>query len=43
MKYTSTVLFAGAGLMDCALASHGGRVITAVEWDDKISAQYARA
>lgn len=41
MRYTSTTLFAGAGLMDCAIASTGGRVITAIEWDDRIAAQYA--
>jgi site-specific DNA-cytosine methylase len=39
--YTSTVLFAGAGLMDYAIATTGGRVTTAIEWDDRIAAQYA--
>lgn len=27
--------------MDCAIATRGGRVITAIEWDDRIAAQYA--
>lgn len=40
MKYTSTVLFAGAGLMDCAIEVTGGRIVTAVEWDDKVAEQY---
>jgi site-specific DNA-cytosine methylase len=41
MKYTSTILFAGAGLMDCAIAASGGRIVTAVEWDNKVAEQYA--
>ncbi len=38
--YTSTVLFAGAGLMDLAIAASGGRVTQAVEKDEKIAKNY---
>lgn len=41
MHYTSTVLFAGAGLMDCAIRATGGRVVQAVEGDETMAAQYA--
>lgn len=37
---TSTVLFAGIGLMDCAIYASGGRVVQSVEWEPKIAAQY---
>ncbi len=40
MNDTSTVLFAGAGLMDCVIRATGGRFVQAVEWEPKIASQY---
>lgn len=40
-KFTSTVCFAGAGLMDYAIKAVGGRVIQAIEYDPIIARIYA--
>ncbi len=40
-KFTSTVCFAGAGLMDYGIEAAGGRVIQAIEYDPIIASIYA--
>lgn len=40
-KFTSTVCFAGAGLMDYGIESAGGRVAQAIEYDSTIASIYA--
>jgi DNA (cytosine-5)-methyltransferase 1 len=40
-KFTSTVCFAGAGLMDCGIESAGGKVTQAIEYGSTIASIYA--